>query len=45
MPFETILAPAGALSATADDMSRFMRMLMNGGELDGVRILAEGAAR
>jgi CubicO group peptidase (beta-lactamase class C family) len=39
VPFETILAPAGALSATADDMSRFLRMLMNGGELDGVRIL------
>ncbi len=38
-PFETILAPAGALSATADDMSRFLRALMNGGELDGVRIL------
>jgi CubicO group peptidase (beta-lactamase class C family) len=39
VPFETIPAPAGALSATADDMSRFLRMLMNGGELDGVRIL------
>ncbi len=38
-PFETILAPAGGLSATADDMSRFLRALMNGGELDGVRIL------
>jgi CubicO group peptidase (beta-lactamase class C family) len=38
-PFETILAPAGALSATAGDMSRFLRALMNGGELDGVRIL------
>ena len=41
VPFETILAPAGALSATADDMSRFMRVLMNGGELDGVRILSK----
>jgi CubicO group peptidase (beta-lactamase class C family) len=41
VPFETILAPAGALSATADDMSRFLRMLMNGGELDGVRILSK----
>ncbi len=40
-PFETIIAPAGALSATADDMSRFMRMLMNGGELDDVRILSK----
>lgn len=39
VPFETIIAPAGALSATADDMGRFLRMLINGGELDGVRIL------
>src|SRR6202012_6298873 len=41
VPFETIIAPAGALSATADDMGRFLRMLMNGGELDGVRILSK----
>jgi CubicO group peptidase (beta-lactamase class C family) len=39
--FETIAAsPAGALSATGTDMGRFMRVLMNGGELDGVRILS-----
>jgi CubicO group peptidase (beta-lactamase class C family) len=38
--FETFpAAPAGALSATATDMGRFLRALMNGGELDGVRIL------
>ena len=38
--FETIAAaPAGALSATGEDMGRFIRALMNGGELDGVRIL------
>jgi hypothetical protein len=38
--FETIAAsPAGGLSATADDMGRFVRALINGGELDGVRIL------
>src|SRR5882724_7623080 len=37
--FETIPAPAGALAATASDMGRFIRALMNGGELDGVRIL------
>src|SRR5450631_369647 len=38
--FETITAaPAGALSATGADMGRFIRALMNGGELDGVRIL------
>ncbi|WP_291577701.1 serine hydrolase domain-containing protein [Bradyrhizobium sp.] len=38
--FETITpAPAGALSATGEDMGRFVRALLNGGELDGVRIL------
>ena len=38
--FETIAAaPAGGLSATAADIGRFIRALMNGGELDGVRIL------
>lgn len=37
--FETILAPAGGLSATGADMGRFIRALMNGAELDGVRIL------
>lgn len=38
--FETIAdSPAGALSATGTDMGRFLRALMNGGVLDGVRIL------
>jgi CubicO group peptidase (beta-lactamase class C family) len=37
--FQTITAPAGALSATGTDMGRFMRALINGGALDGVRIL------
>jgi CubicO group peptidase (beta-lactamase class C family) len=37
--FQTIIAPAGALSATGTDMGRFMRALINGGTLDGVRIL------
>lgn len=38
--FETIAAtPAGGLSATGADMGRFIRALMNGGELDGARIL------
>ena len=38
--FETVVpAPSGALSATAADMGRFVRALMNGGALDGVRIL------
>jgi CubicO group peptidase (beta-lactamase class C family) len=39
--FETVIAPPGALSATGEDMGRFMRMLLNGGELDGVRVLAK----
>ena len=39
-PFELIsVSPAGALSATGSDMARYMRMLLNGGELDGKRIL------
>lgn len=38
--FETIImAPAGGLSATGTDMGRFLRALMNGGELDCARIL------
>jgi CubicO group peptidase (beta-lactamase class C family) len=40
--FETIAAaPAGGLSATADDMGRFICALINGGELDGIRILSK----
>jgi CubicO group peptidase (beta-lactamase class C family) len=39
MEFQTIIAPAGALSATGADMGRFMRALINGGALDGARIL------
>lgn len=35
--------PAGGLFATAMDLSRFYRMLANGGELDGRRYLSEGA--
>jgi CubicO group peptidase (beta-lactamase class C family) len=32
-------APAGGLSSTAPDMGRFAQALLNGGELDGARIL------
>ena len=37
----TIASPigGGGLASTADDYGRFMRMWLNGGELDGVRIL------
>jgi CubicO group peptidase (beta-lactamase class C family) len=38
--FETLASPVGGLSATGSDMGRFIRALLNGGELDGVRILA-----
>ena len=38
--FEVITpAPAGALSTSAPDMARFAEALLNGGELDGHRIL------
>jgi CubicO group peptidase (beta-lactamase class C family) len=42
-PFEIIsnFAPAGALSATATDMVRFAQAVLDGGELEGNRILAE----
>ena len=32
--------PAGGASSTASDMGRYMRMLLRGGELDGVRVLS-----
>ena len=37
----TIAEPigGGGLASTADDYGRFMRMILNGGELDGVRVL------
>jgi len=41
MPFELIsnLGPAGALSSTATDLMKFAQAILNGGELDGRRIL------
>lgn len=41
--FEIIgsFAPAGALSSSAHDMARFMIAIMNGGELEGQRILKQ----
>ena len=40
-PGLTIAAPVGGggLASTADDYGRFMRMLLNGGALDGARVL------
>jgi CubicO group peptidase (beta-lactamase class C family) len=37
-------AASGGMSATAADMARWMRMLLNAGELDGVRVLPEPTA-
>jgi len=37
--------PGGGLFSTASDVIRFYRMLANGGTLDGVRVLSEGAVR
>jgi CubicO group peptidase (beta-lactamase class C family) len=38
--------PAGGIASTANDMSRWMRMHLNGGELEGVRLMsAETHAR
>src|SRR5579884_2604319 len=43
LPFELVEpAPAGALTTTGADMIRFARALMNGGQLDGHRILNTG---
>ena len=38
-------APAGSLSSTGSDMARFMLAHLNGGELDGARILKPETAR
>lgn len=35
--------PAGGLFSTVEDTARFARMLLNGGELDGHRLLSEAA--
>ena len=34
--------PAGGMASTATDMARWMRFHLNGGELDGIRLLAPG---
>lgn len=46
VPFEIVgPAPAGALSATGEDMARFMIAHLQNGELDGNRILEPETAR
>jgi CubicO group peptidase (beta-lactamase class C family) len=37
--------PAGGLFSTAHDVARFCQMLLNGGQLDGKRILSEAAVK
>jgi CubicO group peptidase (beta-lactamase class C family) len=37
--------PSGGLFSTAADMARFYQMILNGGELDGARILSADAVR
>lgn len=37
------VGPAGGASSTAADMGRYMRMLLRGGELDGVQVLSPAA--
>src|SRR5262249_17927891 len=38
-------SPSGGLFSPAEDLSRFYRMMLNGGELDGIRILKPETAR
>jgi CubicO group peptidase (beta-lactamase class C family) len=46
IPFEIVgPAPAGSMTSTGSDMSRFMLAHLNGGELDGQRILRPETAR
>jgi methyl acetate hydrolase len=43
-PSPVIAKPVGGggLASSADDYARFLRMLLNGGELDGARVLSAG---
>lgn len=40
---EVVPNPSGGLFSTASDMSRFYQMVLNGGELDGTRVLSADA--
>jgi CubicO group peptidase (beta-lactamase class C family) len=39
--FRQGLLPAGMMISSADDLGRYLQMLLNGGELDGERIISE----
>ena len=39
------IGPAGGVNSTVRDLSRWMRLMLNGGELDGKRLLGEARIR
>ena len=43
LPFRELLqvAPAGSINSSANDMAEWLRFILNGGELDGKRIVSE----
>lgn len=43
LPYRDIdeVAPAGAINSTANDMARWLRFILNGGELEGKRLVSE----
>jgi CubicO group peptidase (beta-lactamase class C family) len=45
LPFREIkeVAPAGSINSSANDMSRWLRFILAGGELDGKRIVSEAS--
>lgn len=43
--FLSSVVPAGNIHASADDLNRVFQMLLNGGELDGVRVLKESTVK
>ncbi len=45
LPFREIkeVAPAGSINSSANDMSRWLRFILAGGELDGKRIISEAS--
>ncbi len=43
--YVTQIGPAGVMSSTAGDMTRYMRMLLNDGALDGIQVFGPLAAK
>jgi len=43
--FMTAIVPAGTIMSTANELSRFYQLLLNGGELDGIRIFEPRTVR